>query len=46
MEHMWAKNSKTQKLWLVFSPEDNKKTEKCVSGEVGRRSCVPAKKTK
>ena len=45
LEERWAKIAKTQKMWSVFFPE-GKKTEKCASGEVGRRSYVITRKKK
>ena len=45
MEQMWAKSTKTQKMWSVFFfCRGKKKTGKCASGEVGRSSYVSAKK--
>ena len=43
---MWAKNSKNTKNVVSFFLPREKKTEKCASGEVGRRSYVPAQKKK
>ena len=47
MEQMWAKSTKTPKMWSVFFfCRGKKKTGKCASGEVGRSSYVSAKKKK